>query len=175
MDDRMQDFIDTDRRALIGALTIAGLAGAALAVPAAAAGDPAAGELEAAFRTAFVTKVAGPFDPKPRLAFLAPDAIIVDHDVPFPLTAAAWADHLAFHAANWERHEWLPYDLTTRLHGDTGIVSCSYIERGKPKDAGFRLRAGTCAAVCGRDGGHWQAVGIALSPLASQITDASPG
>lgn len=170
-----QEDIDTDRRSLIGALAIAGLAGGVLSAPVAAADNARVRSLEAAFRDAFVSKAAAPFNPKPRLAFLAPEAIIVDHDVPFPLTAESWADHLAFHAANWERHEWLPYDLTIRLHGDTGIVSCSYAERGKPKDAGFRLRAGTCLAVCAQDSNRWRAVGIALSPLSSQITDASPG
>ena len=170
-----QDITDTDRRTFVGALAMAGLVGAALDVPAAAATDPSAQALEAAFRQAFTTQAAGPFDPKLRLAFLTPDAIVIDHDVPFPLTAVGWADHLAFHAANWERHEWLAYDLTARLRGDTGIVSCSYAERGKPKDAGFRLRAGTCLAVCAREGSRWRAVGVALSPLSAQILDASPG
>lgn len=165
---------DPTRRLLLGAFAAAGLAAPAFQAGLLAAGEPSQ-ELEAAFRAAFATEGPAPLDPKRRLAFLAPNALVIDHDVPFPMTAAAYADHLAFHAGNWERHEWLPYELTTKRHGASGVVSCSYTERGKPKDAGFRLRAGTCMAMCALDRGRWQAIGLAMSPLSAQVLDASPG
>jgi hypothetical protein len=144
--------------------------------PALAATSPgAAATLEKAFRDALVRSGGTSFDPVPRLAFLAPEAIIIEHDVPFPMSVEDYADHLRFHAQHWERHDWIAYDLAVVLHGQSGIVTCNYAERGKPKNAGFRLRAGSCMAVCSWDRGAWRALGLSMSPLTAQILDASPG
>ena len=166
-----------DRRQSLLVLA-AGAVGAGIAAgpPAAAAPAPAGNGLEAAFLAAFTTAADRPGDtPRDRLGLLADPALVIEHDVPFPLDRAAYADHLAFHAANWERVETRLYEVKSVVHGGTGIVSAYFIERGKPKHAGFRLRAGYCTAVCSLEGGRWRAIALHLAPLSGQLTDASPG
>jgi ketosteroid isomerase-like protein len=142
------------------------------AAPLAFAGGTAVAAEDAGLAAALTTALGG--DAAARLAFLHDDALIVDHDVPFPMEKAAYADHLGFHTQSWEKVEVKLHGLETRVHGATGIVSAYFIQRGKPKDAGFRLRAGYCTAVCARDGGRWRALSLHMSPLSSQIIDASP-
>ncbi|QMW23075.1 nuclear transport factor 2 family protein [Sandaracinobacteroides saxicola] len=164
---------DTDRRtalaAALAAATAATLPAAAMAAP-----DPAAG-LEAAFRAAFTAPADAPTAlARARQDFLAEAALMIDHDVPFAMDRTAAADHLAFHAANWQRLEIILSQVTAQVHGETGIVSAFFNLRGKPKDAGFRLRPGFVSAVCTRTPAGWKALSLHLSPLAGQILDASP-
>ena len=175
----MQEAIESglDRRMTVKALVAGALATGALStttnVSAAIAGNAA---LEQAFRAAFATDARKPANvPTDRLALLPDDALVIDHDIPYPLDRAGYADHLDFHTGNWERIETRFHELRSAIHGSTGIVSAYFIERGKPKNAGFRLRAGYCTAVCALENGQWRALGLHLSPLAGQITDASPG
>ena len=166
------------RRDALAALAVAGFAVAAgsPAAGTAAANDSAANSLLAAFTAAWATAAGATSIPvSRRLEFLADDAIIVDDDTPFPLSKAEYADHAGFHAGNWERVEWLTYNAAVARHGDSGIVSANYIVRGKPKGAGFRLRAGYCTAVCVHDAGGWRAISVHMAPLIGQLTDASPG
>lgn len=161
-----------DRRGLLATFA----AGAALvaAGPAVAAAASPVDGAEAAFRRAFANGAGGALDPDARLAFLAAEASIVDHDVPYPMDRAAYADHLRFLTAHWERVEWSIHDLRVAGHEGAAVVSCFYNERGKPRDAGFRLRPGFCTAVCSKSAAGWRAVALHMSPLSAQIIDASP-
>jgi ketosteroid isomerase-like protein len=169
-----QDTADSGRRAFLGAVAVGAGATMLAADAAAQTKDNRAAGVEAAFRAAFKPAAEGrPGDA--RLAFLADQALVVDHDVPFPMDRATYADHLGFHADKWQRHETALSEVKVALHGDTAIVSAYFNERGKPVGAGFRLRPGYCTAVCIQEGGTWQAIALHLSTLSSQIMDASPG
>lgn len=171
----MNEATDSTRRQTLGLMALSAAivatsgAGALAAVP---DGDSP----EAMFLAAF----GAPAD-KPeagaamRLAFLHENALIIDHGAPFPLNKAGYADHLAFQLANLQRSETRFHDISVARHGETAIVSAYFIERTKPRDAGFRLRAGYCTAVCTRTAGSWKALSLHLSPLTAQVTDASPG
>jgi ketosteroid isomerase-like protein len=131
---------------------------------------------ERAFMAAFEAPVDKPVQgTAARLAFLHDQALVIDHGAPFPMTKAGYADHLEFHMASLERSETRFHELQVVPHGDSAIVSAYFIERSKPKDAGFRLRAGYCTAVCTRASGDWKALSLHMSPLTSQVIDASPG
>jgi hypothetical protein len=124
---------------------------------------------------AFLAAHAGAFNQARRLGFLLPDGLVVVHDVPFPLDHAAYADHLAFHGGNWDLLEFAPQDIeTVAVSPENAIVSCFFLERGKPKDAGFRLRPGFATATCMLVDGEWRALSVHFSSLRSQILDASP-
>jgi hypothetical protein len=114
-------------------------------------------------------------DPATREAMLAPAAIVIDNDVPVPMGRADYADHLAFHRSLWESRALVPYDITLRQVGETGIATAYVMDRGKPKDAGFRIRPSYVTAVFGRAGVGWQALGLHIGPLNGQLIDISPG
>jgi ketosteroid isomerase-like protein len=150
-------------------LLAAGALAATMAGPARAAAAVQVSPVEQAVRAAFASP-----DPAARLALLLDDAIVIDHDVPFPLDKAEYRDHAEFEAQAWERVETLFSQSQVAMHGDTAIFSAYFIQRGKPKNAGFRLRAGYCTAVCARTPDGWRVLGLHMSPLSSQIIDASP-
>ncbi len=151
------------------------LAAGVMSGPAGAETSDAA-TLEAAFRAAFAAAADQPRAmAAERLALLDDAALVIDHDIPFPLDRAAYADHLAFHGGSWARVETRLVDVRIAVHGNTGIASAYFMQRGKPVDSGYRLRAGYCTAVCARDARGWRALGLHLAPLAGQIIDASPG
>jgi hypothetical protein len=152
-----------------GAMLVAGM-------PPAFAATFAQGAPEQAFLAAFDVPVDKPVaGTATRLAFLHEEALIIDHDAPFPMTKVGYADHLDFRMANLQRSETRFHELRSVPHGNGAIVSAYFIERSKPKDAGFRLRAGYCTAVCTRVAGEWKALSLHMSPLTAQVTDASPG
>ena len=118
--------------------TFLGLAGAgALAVGIGTGNAAAAGSSDAAtgaaagLKTAFLEVFSGSFDDEKILRFIADNAVIVSHDVPFPLDKDGYTDHLQFHADLWESREFKPDAIEVTLHGKTGIVSCYFNERGK--------------------------------------------
>lgn len=114
-------------------------------------------------------------DPATRESMLAPAAIVIDNDAPLPMGRADYADHLAFHRPHWESRALVPYDITLRQIGETGIATAYVMDRGKPKNAGFRIRPSYVTAVFARAGGGWQAVGLHIGPLNGQLIDISPG
>jgi SnoaL-like domain len=131
---------------------------------------------ERAFMAAFEAPIDKPAQgTAARLAFLDEQALIIDHGAPFPMNKTGYADHLGFHMESLERSETRFHELKVTPYGDSAIVSAYFIERSKPKDAGFRLRAGYCTAVCTRASGDWKALSLHISPLTSQVIDASPG
>lgn len=124
---------------------------------------------------AFLTAHQGTYDAARRLGFLMPSGFAIVHDVPFPLDHAAYADHLAFHAQSWDMLEFVPQQTQTfMVSAENAVVSCYFLERGKPRDAGFRLRPGFATATCVRLGGDWRALSVHFSSLRSQVLDASP-
>lgn len=114
-------------------------------------------------------------DPPTREAMLAPAAVVIDNDAPLPMSRSEYADHLAFHRPLWESRLLAPYDITLRQVGETGIATGYVMDRGKPKDAGFRIRPSYVTAVFARVSGGWQAVGLHIGPLNGQLIDISPG
>ena len=157
---------DTSRRETI-ALIGAGAAALAAAGPAAAQAAPEPPGLRAAFLRLL--------DPATRLSMLAPAAIVIDTDAPVPMNRTDHEDHLAFHQPLWEKREFAPYDVTLRQTGETAIATAYLLDRGKPKNAGFRIRPAYCTAVFARVGGNWQALGLHIGPLNGQLIDISPG
>lgn len=158
-----------DRRGAIAAAAAMTLAGAARAQ-----GGSGTTDAEAAFRRALASGADGRFDVEARLAFLATDAVVVADDVPYPLDRAGYADHLRFARDQWDSVEIALTDVRVTGEGGTAVVSAFYNLRGKPKDAGFRLRPGYCTAVCTREAGGWRALSLHMAPLSAQILDASP-
>jgi len=131
--------------------------------------------LEAAFRRAF-----GVFWGKGTIDafydFLDEEGSFVDEDTPFVLNKALFREHVDFHLGGmWSSLEWIPREPRFDVFGTTGLVSTYFTLRGKPKDAGFRLRHGLCTVVCHWDGRQWRAGLVNLDPLSGHIVDASPG
>ncbi|QGN53965.1 DUF4440 domain-containing protein [Novosphingobium sp. Gsoil 351] len=156
------------RQALLGG---AALALSGLIMPCAAlAGGPGADSAQAAVTAA----LAGRLDPAKRLALLADDALVISDDVPFIMDKPTYADHLAFLSSSWSSCELALLEPRSNLHRDTAVVSFLFNLRGRPNDAGFRLRSGVVTAVCVEDGGTWRALGLHFGALSGQITDASP-
>lgn len=134
----------------------------------------AAGRSADAAQAAVAAALGGPLDPARRLALLADDALVISDDVPFVMDKPAYADHLAFLAPSWASSELALLEPRANLHGDTAVISFLFNLRGRPKDAGFRLRPGVVTAVCTRDAGAWRALGLHFGALSGQILDASP-
>jgi hypothetical protein len=156
--------------------------GAAVATGLAATGTASAAStaphlaLEQAFRAAFTAPLTDPAAlAAARLGLLLPEARIIDHDVPFALDKAGYADHLGFRLGLAERYEMKLEGVEVRLHGDSAIVSAYANERSKPRDAGFRLRPCFITAVCTQTTAGWQALSLHIGALNGQIIDASPG
>lgn len=107
--------------------------------------------------------------------FLDDRGAFVDEDTPFVLGKADFRDHVDFHLkGNWQSLEWVPRELRSRVTGTTGIVTCYFTLRGKPRGAGFRLRHGVCSALCFWDGHRWHAATLHLDPILGHVLGASP-
>jgi hypothetical protein len=158
------------RRALLGGLA-AGVA--VVAAPAAAQQPtPATGTGgDDALAAAFARLLR----PETRADMLLPDAVVIESDVPFPLSRTGALDHLAFHRDLWDSRAWVPYDLRTRSFGDSAFVSAYLMERGKPKTSGFRLQPIYATATMVRTTAGWRALSLHLGAIRGQLTDISPG
>jgi len=132
--------------------------------------------LESAFRSAFGV-FWGQGKLEAFLAFLEPDGAFIDEDTPFALDRPAFEDHVRFHLGLWESLEWIAREPRFLVAGSTGVITTAFTLRGKPKDAGFRLRHGLCSVLCHWDAGtrSWRALSIHLDPLLGHIEHASPG
>lgn len=130
--------------------------------------------LEAAFRKAF-----GVFHGQGTLddfyGFFDDGGFMIDEDTPFVLGKPEFREHVDFHVSGpWTKLEWIAREPRFDVHGSTGVVSTYFTLRGKPKDAGFRLRHGLCTVICGWDGRGWRGLALNLDPLSGHIVDASP-
>lgn len=131
--------------------------------------------LAADFETAFSTfrdggEVAS-FD-----AFFDDAGFVIDEDTPFLLDKAQFSEHMDFHRSGvWSKREWIVREARFDVWGTTGVVSAYFTLRGKPKDAGFRLRHGVCTVGCYWDGRRWRGVTLNIDTLSGHVEGASPG
>jgi hypothetical protein len=111
------------------------------------------------------------------MSFLADDVVAIDEDLPFVLDASSFREHLAWQmGGNWDSMDIITKNPKFNIHGDSSIISTYILIRGKPKDAGFRLRPCYCTVICAWDpqAQNWRGLSFHLSPLLSQIMSASP-
>ena len=102
-------------------------------------------------------------------------AVFVDEDSPFRMSRDDFVDHLGFHGKNiWEGFAWVPRSSSFRVFGDTGVVAGNATFRGKPRNAGFRLRHLLYTHGWTRVKGEWKLLSMHLSPVAGHIVGASP-
>lgn len=105
-----------------------------------------------------------------------PHAMIMDEDLPFRVNKQGFQDHIAFHGPeNWEGFAWRPSEPRFAVHDDTGVVIGSAMFRGKPRDAGFRLRPMLFSQGWTQTAGGWQLVSWQQSPVVGHVTTQSPG
>ena len=106
---------------------------------------------------------------------ILPDAAIMDEDLPFRVDRSGFEDHIAFHGSKiWEGFTWQPYDLRTRTLGDTGSVTGSAMFRGKPRNAGYRLRPLLFTQGWTRTGAGWRMASWQQSPVVGHVDHPSP-
>jgi ketosteroid isomerase-like protein len=135
-------------------------------------------ELQATFERSYALFLGKPgASIEAHLEFFDEHCRILDEDHPFWLDKAAYRDHLNFHFSGlWESAEARYYELQFRVAGDSGFISSVFTIRGKPRDAGFRLRHGFASWVChfDRRAKAWRVIALLMSPTIGLITDASP-
>lgn len=130
--------------------------------------------LEAAFRKAFAV-FWGKGTIEEFYAFFDDAGYMIDEDTPFVLDKGLFREHVDFHLGGmWTSLEWIPREPKFEVIGTTGVVSTYFTLRGKPKNAGFRLRHGVCTVCCHWDGTQWRAGMLNIDPLSGHIVDASP-
>lgn len=107
---------------------------------------------------------------------MLPEAIIMDEDLPFRVDRAGFQAHIAFHGPdNWEGFAWIPSDLKYLVRGNAGSVVGFAMFRGKPRDAGFRLRPMMFSQGWVRKGKEWRLVAWHQSPIVGHVSSPSPG
>lgn len=134
--------------------------------------------LERDFHTGFAVLLGTEGGSKQQLLdFCSEDGTFICDDVPFPLDKEGFADHMTFHQEGlWDKRQWCPQPLNFTVKSNLGLISGAYNDRGKPRDSGFRQRPGFCTVVCAwdKETSKWLALNIHMSPLLSQVLDASP-
>ncbi len=107
---------------------------------------------------------------------MLPDAMIMDEDLPFRVDKAGFKDHISFHGPdNWENFAWKPQDMHFARAGDTGVIAGFAMFRGKPKNAGFRLRPMMFTQGWALSDGRWKLASWHQSPVIGHVTGQSPG
>ena len=106
---------------------------------------------------------------------------ILDEDYPWRMNKEEFVDHIGFHAgvtgnpALWEHFKWIPRDVEAKVwNKTTGHVSGFSTFRGKPVEAGFRLRFMAFTTSWYYDGKTWRLISWHQSVLAGRIAGASP-
>ena len=130
--------------------------------------------LEAAFEALTAALARGDLD-----AFygvMLPDAMIMDEDLPFRVDKAGFQAHIAFHGPdNWEGFAWKPSSPRFAVSGSTGVVAGFAMFRGKPRDAGFRLRPMLFSQGWTQAASGWRLASWQQSPVIGHVTTQSPG
>jgi hypothetical protein len=107
---------------------------------------------------------------------MLPDAMIMDEDLPFRVDKAGFQGHIAFHGPdNWEGFAWKPQDMRFAVADKTGVVAGFAMFRGKPRDAGFRLRPMMFSQGWVNDDGSWKMTSWHQSPIVGHANGQSPG
>ena len=104
------------------------------------------------------------------------DAMIMDEDLPFRVDKAGFQAHIAFHGPeNWEGFAWKPSTPRFAVNGATGVVTGFAMFRGKPRDAGFRLRPMMFSQGWARLPEGWRLASWHQSPIIGHVSRQSPG
>lgn len=107
---------------------------------------------------------------------ILPDAPIIDEDLPFRTDRAGFEEHVGFHTSGiWEGFAWKPYAVRFGVLGRTGVAAGFAMFRGKPRDAGFRLRPTLFSQGWTLDGQGWRVASWQQSPVVGHVTGQSPG
>lgn len=102
--------------------------------------------------------------------------VMIDEDSPWRMSKQAFEEHIGFHVSGvWDSFAWFPIDVTARVFGTTGVVAGTATFRGKPKDAGFRLRPLLFSQAWVQVAGKWQLINWHQSPIIGLVNQASPG
>jgi ketosteroid isomerase-like protein len=129
--------------------------------------------LEAAFNALATALATGDLDSF--YGVMADDAVIMDEDSPFPNNKAEFQHHIAFHTSGtWENFAWMPRDMRFRVLGNTGVAIGYSVFRGKPTDAGYRIRPMMFSQGWAFDGSNWKLISWHQSPIIGHVTDQSP-
>lgn len=130
--------------------------------------------LETAFRALVAALETG--DLKGFFGAILPDAAIMDEDLPWRVDRAGFERHIAFHSPKiWEGFAWKPSDPRFLVSGDVGVVTGFAMFRGKPRDAGFRLRPMLFSQGWTRTREGWRIASWQQSPVAGLVDRPSPG
>jgi ketosteroid isomerase-like protein len=130
--------------------------------------------LETAFAT--LTDALAKGDLERFYGVMLPDAMIMDEDLPFRVDKAGFQSHIAFHGPEiWEGFAWKPQAMRFTVAGDTGAVAGFAMFRGKPKDAGFRLRPMMFSQGWVNENENWMLASWHQSPIVGHATGQSPG
>lgn len=106
---------------------------------------------------------------------MLPDAMILDEDGPFRVDRAGFQDHINFHlSGTWETFAWKPRGMIYSSMGDSGAVAGFSMFRGKPRDAGFRLRPMMFTQSWTKLDGVWRLAAWQLSPIIGYVQQQSP-
>lgn len=107
--------------------------------------------------------------------FMLPDAMILDEDGPFRVDRAGFQEHIGFHVSGtWEAFAWKPRVVSYSTMGDSGAVAGFSMFRGKPRDAGFRLRPMLFTQSWTKIDGVWKLAAWQLSPIIGYVQQQSP-
>ncbi len=157
-----------------GGLALAGAA-AGFSGSAKAAGDDADTAVAKAFERLVAALKGG--DLEGFYGSMHTDFVMIDEDSPYRMNKAEFQDHIGFHVSGlWERFEWLPLAAQAGAFGDSGSVVGTATFRGKPRDAGFRIRHLLFAQTWTRNrAGAWELLLWHQSPVDGHSIDVSPG
>lgn len=107
---------------------------------------------------------------------MLPDAVILDEDLPFRVSTGGFRAHIAFHGPdNWEGFAWLPRQVEVVEAGTSGAVSGFALFRGKPRDAGYRLRPMLFTQGWTLTDAGWRLASWHQSPVVGHVACPSPG
>ncbi|MBL0923096.1 MAG: nuclear transport factor 2 family protein [Sphingomonadaceae bacterium] len=131
-------------------------------------------ELESAFRS--LSDALGRGDLDAFYGMMLDDAVIMDEDLPFRVDKAGFQNHIAFHVSGvWESFAWKPHDVRFTATGNSGAVAGFAMFRGKPKDAGFRLRPMMFTQGWMKRTDGWRLASWHQSPVVGHTDAQSPG
>lgn len=110
-------------------------------------------------------------------SYFHPSVTMIDEDAPWRFDLAGIKDHIGFHASPgiWEGFAWKPRENRIVVNGSTGVVAGGATFRGKPKDAGYRLRHLLFVQGWTREADRWRMVVWHQSPIIGHVSNGSPG